>query len=233
MGAAARGALGPKQRRGHRRGRRCAAAAPRHGMNRIASRGRARRRARRRHRAASLSGGNCVRPGGAGGPRCQLARARQRRSRGAAQLSGTAAPRAGEGAPSARGGAGLFGARGGPAEAAAGGGRRVVSGARRRGRRGGASRPAQAFAAAQLASRIERGMAPLAALAEKFLLPAARDTAERTRRTRRAKRPWAQTSAQQQQPAARFSGVWCRPVKAKAPGCFKGKDCKWKHKKWP
>lgn len=27
--------------------------------------------------------------------------------------------------------------------------------------------------------------------------------------------------------------AWCRPVKAKAPGCFKGKDCKWKHKKWP
>ena len=75
LGAAARGALGPKQRRSHRRGRRCAAAAPRHGKNRIASRGRARRRARRRHRAASLSGGNCVRPGGAGGPRCHSSRA--------------------------------------------------------------------------------------------------------------------------------------------------------------
>jgi hypothetical protein len=125
----------------------------------------------------------------------------------AGRLSLVAQPLHAQAKALARGGAGLFGARGGPAEAAAGGGRRVVSGARRRGRRGGASRPAQAFTAAQLASRIERGMAPLAALAEKFLLPAARGTAERTRRTRRAKRPWAQTSAQQQQPAARFSGV--------------------------
>jgi hypothetical protein len=181
LGAVARSALGPKQRRGHRRGRRCAAAAPRHGKSRRAGRGRARRRARGRHRAASLSWRAAV---------SDRARWPAPKKRPLVAGAEWLAEHAVEGAAVAR----------------------CVDRVQRPLLQvADATTPAQAFAAAKLASRIERGLAPLAALAEESLLPAARDTAERTRRTRRAKRPLAQQAEQlarsAQQHASIFPGM--------------------------
>ena len=90
-----------------------------------------------------------------------------------------------------------------------------------------ATTPAQSFAAAQLASRIERGLAPLAALAEKSMLSGRATPAARSGRW--CSRP--SSSRRRRSNTPQEFPAWCRPVKAKASGCSKGKDCKWKHQK--
>lgn len=78
-----------------------------------------------------------------------------------------------------------------------------------------ATTPAQSFTAAQLACRIERGLAPLAALAEKSMLSGRAAPAARSGRW--CSRP--SSSRRRRSNTPQDFPAWCRPVKAKAPGC--------------